>query len=146
MIAKAEVKHIRGSARKVRLVIDLVRGMNALEALNALKFINKRPSYYVSKVLHSAIANAKTKGLNEQDLVISKITADEGPRWKRFRAATFGRAAEIIKRTSHIRVELDLAAKSSAAPAPKVEAKKPLKKQRLVGAGKTAVKTVKKGK
>lgn len=108
MLASAQGKFIRGSGRKIRQVVDLIRGMKASEALSFLKFVDKRPVYYVSKVLHSAIANAKVKGLNIDDLVISKITADDGPRWKRFRAAAFGRATEILKRTSHIKIELDL--------------------------------------
>lgn len=147
MIAKAEVKHIRGSARKIRQVIDLIRGMNAVEAMNFLKFINKRPTYYVAKVLHSAVANAKSKGLDAEALVISKITADEGPRWKRYRAATFGRAGEILKKTSHIKIELDLGKEMQPEP-PKtapVASKKIEKKHRLAGAGKAGVKAVKKG-
>ena len=108
MLAKAELKFVRGSGRKIRQVVDLVRGMNAKEALSVLKFVDKRATYYISKVLASAIANAKVKGLNVDDLVISKITADDAARWKRFRAVSFGRAAEILKRTSHIKVELDL--------------------------------------
>ena len=108
MLAKAEGKFIRGSGKKIRQVIDLIRSMNAQEALAFLKFVNKRPTYYVSKVLQSAIANAKHKGLNVDDLFITKIVADDGPRWKRFRAAAFGRATEILKRTSHIKIELDL--------------------------------------
>jgi large subunit ribosomal protein L22 len=132
MIAKAEVRYVRGSARKIRQVIDLIRGMNAVEAMNVLKFINKRPTYYVSKVLHSAVANAKSKGLDAQALVISKITADEGPRWKRYRAATFGRAGEILKKTSHIKVELDLA--HQAAPAPAEKPKKSILNRRVVRA------------
>ena len=88
-----------------------MRGMNAQEALNFLKFSDKRPAYYITKVLHSAVANAKTKGLDVDALVISKITAEDGPRWKRFRPAAFGRATEILKRTSHIYVELDLTKK-----------------------------------
>ena len=111
MLAKAKGKFIRGSGKKIRQVVDLVRGMNAQEALSFLKFVNKRPTYYVTKVLHSAIANAKTKGLDADSLVISKITAEDGPRWKRYRSAAFGRATEILKRTSHIYVELDLAKK-----------------------------------
>lgn len=109
MLAKAQVKFIRGSGKKVRQVVDLIRGMNASEALDFLRFVDKRPTYYVRKVLHSAIANAKVKGLDVDKLVISKITADDGPRWKRFRAAAFGRATEILKRTSHIKIELDFA-------------------------------------
>jgi large subunit ribosomal protein L22 len=62
----------------------------------------------IGKILSSALANAKTKGLDVGRLVISKIVADEGPRWKRFRPAAFGRATEILKRTSHISIELDL--------------------------------------
>lgn len=108
MVAKAEGKFIRGSGKKIRQVVDLIRGMNAAEALAFLKFVDKRPTYYIGKVLHSAIANAKVKGLDVDDLVISKIVADDGPRWKRFRAAAFGRATEILKRTSHIMIELDL--------------------------------------
>jgi large subunit ribosomal protein L22 len=107
MLAKAQGKFIRGSGKKVRQVVDLIRGMNAAEALDYLKFVEKRPTYYIGKVLKSAIANAKIKGLDVDKLVISKITADDGPRWKRFRAAGFGRATEILKRTSHITVELD---------------------------------------
>jgi large subunit ribosomal protein L22 len=108
MLARAEGKFIRGSGKKIRQVVDLIRGMNANDAMTFLKFVDKRPTYYVSKVLHSAMANAKTKGLNADDLVISKITADDGPRWKRYRPAAFGRATEILKRTSHIHIELDL--------------------------------------
>ena len=111
MLAKAELKFVRGSGRKIRQVVDLIRGMNAKEALSVLKFVDKRSTYYISKVVASAIANAKVKGLNVDDLVISKITADDAARWKRFRAVSFGRAAEILKRTSHIKVELDLAKK-----------------------------------
>lgn len=138
MIAKAEVRFIRGSARKIRQVIDLIRGMNAAEAMGFLKFVNKRPTYYVAKVLHSAVANAKSKGLDAQELVISKITADEGPRWKRHRAATFGRAAEILKRTSHIKIELDLGKEMRPEPPLAVSGmlKKQEKKRRIAGAKK----------
>ena len=112
MLAKAEGRFVRGSGKKIRQVVDLIRGMKASEALTYLKFVDKRPTYIITKVLASAIANAKNKGLNAGELVIAKITADDGPRWKRFRAAAFGRASEILKRTSHIRIELDLAKKS----------------------------------
>ncbi len=108
MLASAKGKFLRGSGKKVRQVVDLIRGMNAVEAMAYLKFVNKAATYYVSKVLGSAVANAKTKGLKVDDLVISKITAEDGPRWKRYRAHAFGRAQEILKRTSHIIVELDL--------------------------------------
>ncbi len=111
MLSKAEGKFFRGSGKKVRQVVDLIRGMGAEEALGFLKFVDKRPAGMIAKVLKSAIANAKVKGLDGGNLFISKITADDGPRWKRYNSQAFGRAAEILKRTSHIRVELDLRGK-----------------------------------
>jgi len=132
MLAHATVKFVRGSGKKYRLVVDLVRGMRAVEASTYLRFVNKRATYYIGKVLNSAIANAKNKGLDVDSLIISSITADDGPRWKRFRATAFGRAGSILKRTSHIRVELDMPAAGKvikAAPETakkeKVETKKP---------------------
>ncbi len=108
MIAKAEGRYLRLTPRKVRLVIDLIRGKDVSSSLVTLTHVNKGPSTYVAKVLNSAISNAKQKGLSEEQLYISKITADQGPMWKRFRAASFGRAAPILKRTTHLKVELDL--------------------------------------
>jgi len=65
----------------------------------------------ITKILNSAISNAKQKGLAENQLYISKITADQGPMWKRFRAASMGRATPVLKRTTHITIELDLLTK-----------------------------------
>ncbi|MFH1621719.1 MAG: 50S ribosomal protein L22 [Candidatus Omnitrophota bacterium] len=108
MIAKAELKFVRGSARKIRQVINLVRNLDVGQALSVLSTMDRRPRFIVEKLLKSAISNAKNKGLKEDNLYISKIVADEAARWKRFRAAAFGRATEILKRTSHVRIELDL--------------------------------------
>ncbi|MDD5005541.1 MAG: 50S ribosomal protein L22 [Candidatus Omnitrophica bacterium] len=108
MIAKAELKFVRGSARKIRQVIDLIRNLDVAKALAILSNTNKKPKVAVEKLLKSAISNAKNKGLKEDDLYISKIVADEAARWKRYRPAAFGRATEILKRTSHIKIELDL--------------------------------------
>ena len=108
MLAKAQGKFVRGSAKKIRLVLDLIRGMNAQEALAFLRFVDKGSTATIRKILGSALANAKTKGLDVDRLVISKIVADDGPRWKRYRPAAFGRATDILKRTSHISIELDL--------------------------------------
>ncbi|MFC1646470.1 50S ribosomal protein L22 [Candidatus Omnitrophota bacterium] len=108
MIAKAELRYVRGSARKIRQVIDLIRDLDTRQALSALATINKRPRVIVEKLLKSAISNAKNKGLKEDDLFISKIVADEAASWKRYRAAAFGRATDILKRTSHVKIELDL--------------------------------------
>jgi len=108
MIAKAEGKFLRISASKVRLVMDLIRGKDAKSAEAILLHLNKRPKEYLIKILRSAIANAKVKGFSADQLYVSKIVCNVGPSWKRFKAAAFGRAQPILKRTSHIRVELDL--------------------------------------
>ena len=87
--------------------MDLVRGRNVLEAQSILLHLNKRPKEYLIKILKSAIANAKVKGFAADKLYISKIICNPGPMWKRFKAAAFGRAASIVKRTAHIKIELD---------------------------------------
>ncbi len=107
MIAKAQGKFIRLSPTKVRQVIDLLRDKDVVDAKSLLTAINKRPKENLIKILNQAIANAKIKGFNAQQLYISKITCDIGPMWKRFKAAGFGRATPILKRTAHIKIELD---------------------------------------
>ncbi|MDD5595907.1 MAG: 50S ribosomal protein L22 [Candidatus Omnitrophica bacterium] len=108
MIAKSEGKFIRLSPPKVRQVIDLIRNKDVGEAKSILVNINKRPKEHLLKLLDQATANAKVKGFNLDQLYISKIVCDVGPSWKRFKAAAFGRAAPILKRTSHIKIELDV--------------------------------------
>ena len=95
------------SPTKIRPVICLVKDENVNMALTKLASINKKAAYYLTKVLKSATANAKNKGYEEAKLFISKIVANPGPVLKRFRAATFGRATTIRKRTAHILIELD---------------------------------------
>jgi len=107
MIAKAEARYVRISPSKVWQTLDLVRGKSALKAIEILNLVTKKASPLVSKVIKSAMANAKNKGFSEKELFISKIAANTGPFLKRFRAASFGRAAMIRKRTSHLIVELD---------------------------------------
>lgn len=108
MLVKASAKFIRISPSRLREVMDCVRGRNVAEAQGLLLNISKRAKGYIEKVLKSAIANAKVKGFNPGELYVSKIIADNGPIWKRFKAAAFGRASKIRKRTSHILIELDL--------------------------------------
>ncbi|MBU3958407.1 MAG: 50S ribosomal protein L22 [Candidatus Omnitrophica bacterium] len=108
MVVKAEGKFLRITPTKVRQVIDLIRYKDALEAQAILISLNKRAKEYLIKILRQAMANAKLKGLKPEQLYISKIICDGGPTWKRFKAASFGRAVPIKKRTSHIRIELDL--------------------------------------
>lgn len=108
MIAKAQGKFLRVSPTKARQVADLIRHKDANDAQSVLANLNKRPKEYLIKILRSAIANAKIKGFNAERLYISRIICNPGPTWKRYKAAAFGRAAPIKKRTSHITVELDL--------------------------------------
>jgi len=111
MIAHAKAKYIRIAPRKVRQVIDLIRGKDVNSSLAILTHTNKGCCKTIRKVLDSAVSNAKQKGLSEDQLYISKICADQGPSWKRYRAAAFGRATGILKKTMHLTVELDLITK-----------------------------------
>ena len=108
MISRAEGKFLRISPTKVRAVADLIRGKDVAYAQCLLLHINKRPKEYLIKILKSAVANAKVKGFSADKLYISKIVCNCGPMWKRFKAAAFGRASSIVKRTVHIKIELDL--------------------------------------
>jgi len=104
---RATGRFIPMSARKVRLVVDLVRGMDAEDAMDTLKFTHKAAARPIEKVLRSAIANAEENfGISRDELFVHNIFADEGPtrRWRRFAAR--GRYKPILRRTSHITVEL----------------------------------------
>lgn len=105
IIAKARYIHM--SPKKVRLVLDVIRGMDATEAENQLKFIPKQASRPILKLLNSAVANAKENyNLEKEDLYIKKIRADEGPILRRWAPKAYGRATPIRKRSSHIIVIL----------------------------------------
>ena len=108
METKASAKYIRVSARKARLVVDLIRGRDVADAQQILEYSPKAAARVVSKVLNSAIANAEhNNGLNPDELFVSRAFVDEGPTLKRFRPRAMGRATRINKRTSHITLVLD---------------------------------------
>jgi large subunit ribosomal protein L22 len=105
MEAKAIARTVRIAPRKVRLVVDLIRGKRVGEALAILKHTPKAASPIVEKVLNSAIANAgHNYNMDVENLVISKAFVDQGPTLKRFRPRAQGRAFRIHKRTSHITI------------------------------------------
>ena len=108
MEAIATAKYIRSSPRKARLVLDLIRGMDAGQAMNVLRFTKKRVAREVEKTLRSAIANAegKSETVDVDDLFVSKAYANDGPRGKRLRPAPMGRAHPYQRRTCHIVVEV----------------------------------------
>jgi len=99
----AKLNYLRISARKVRLVADLIRGKKVEKAQNILKFVSKRATLPLAKLLKSAMANAKNNfGLDENNFYISKILVNDGPKLKRFMPRARGQAYEIQKKTSHI--------------------------------------------
>ncbi|NOQ68255.1 50S ribosomal protein L22 [Patescibacteria group bacterium] len=108
MEVQAHLRNLRISPRKVRLIADVIRGMNVGNAKIQLEFINKKSSQPVLKLLNSAIANARHNfNLSEDNLYISKIFVNEGTTLKRWIPRAMGRASSINKRTSHITIALD---------------------------------------
>ena len=113
MTARAIARYVRMSPRKVRLVVDQIRGTSVNDAYAILQFSKKAAAEPVGKTLRSAVANAQVKAedagqaLDLDDLVVKSVFVDEGPTLRRFRAAAMGRAAPIRKRTSHITVVVD---------------------------------------
>ena len=104
----AKSKYIRQSPYKVRLVLNLIRGLNVNEALNILTFTKRKAATDIKQLLESAIANAENNfGMSSTNLEITKAIADEGPTLKRFRPRARGSAGRINKRTSHILIELE---------------------------------------
>ncbi|RYE81767.1 MAG: 50S ribosomal protein L22 [Myxococcales bacterium] len=111
MISKASAMYARISPRKARMIADLVRGKNAAEALQVLQYVTKAGAPVVSKVIESAIANAK---INKPDqdidlLYVATATVDQGSNknLRRWRPRAMGRATPIVKGVSHIVIELD---------------------------------------
>jgi large subunit ribosomal protein L22 len=107
-IIKAEARYARGSAQKARLVIDLIRGQKAGDAINILRATNKRFAPLVEKVLHSAISNAANRlpDVDVDELYVTQAYVNEGPRMKRIRPAPMGRAYRYQRRMSHIVVKV----------------------------------------
>ena len=109
-VSRAVAKHVRISPQKCRLVADLVRDRFVGEALTILHFSQKKKaSVILEKVVRSAVANAQQKSpdIDVDNLYIAEVFVNAGPMWKRFRAAPMGRAARILKRTSHVHVYLE---------------------------------------
>jgi large subunit ribosomal protein L22 len=103
----AKLRFLPLSAQKVRLVVDMVRGKDVVEALETLRFVQKRAALPVRKLLASAVSNAEENfGVSRDDLFVATIFADEAPtrRWRRFGAR--GRFKPILRRTSHVTVVL----------------------------------------
>lgn len=108
MESVARVRNLRGSARKARLVLDLIRGKSVQEAQNILLFSKKRVANDIAKLLKSAVANAHQKDMKSEtdQMKVSKVFADDGPIMRRHRPRAHGRATIIRRRTCHITLEL----------------------------------------
>lgn len=108
IVSSATLRHLRGSAQKARLVIDLIRGKQAGEAQWILASTKKYAAAPIKKLLDSAIANAidKDPAVNPDELIVKAAFVDEGFRMKRVRPAPMGRAYRVQKRTCHITVQL----------------------------------------
>ena len=108
MEARAEARYIRTSPQKARLVIDLIRGQKAGEAINILRTTNKRIAPSIEKVLRSAIANAENRStdVDVDKLLVTECYVNEGPRMKRVRPAPMGRAYRYQRRMAHIVVSV----------------------------------------
>lgn len=105
---KAKLRHLRISPRKVRLVTDLIKGLDVKKAQKQLEFSPKGVATPILKLLNSAIANARhNANLDENNLYISSILVDPGPTLKRWMPRAMGRATSIMKRTSHITISLE---------------------------------------
>jgi len=103
----AKLRWLRMSPRKVRLVVDLIRGKHVEEALNVLTFSDKAAAQPVAKLLRSAVANADGKDEYDIDkLFVETAYVDEGPTWRRWLPRAMGRATRIRKRTSHVTLVL----------------------------------------
>ena len=105
MEAKATAKYVRIAPRKVRVVMDLIRGKNVQDAFAILKFTPKVGAEAIEQVLKSAVANAENNfDMNEDNLYVSEAYVDQGPTLKRIHPRSRGQAFKILKRTSHITV------------------------------------------
>jgi large subunit ribosomal protein L22 len=108
MEVRATVKFVKMSPRKIRLVVDAVRGMPANQAIAMLRHMPQKAAFEVGKAVKSALANAETNyNLSPDDMFVSRISADEGPTQKRYRPRSRGRVSPILRRSSHISVVLD---------------------------------------
>lgn len=108
MLITSELKFIRVSPRKMRLLVDSIKSLKPKKALENLEFINKTGNKYLIKLIESALANAvNNKQLKEETLKFNKIEVSEGPKLKRFRPVSRGMAHQYKHRTSHVRIVLE---------------------------------------
>jgi large subunit ribosomal protein L22 len=128
---KATQKYLIESPRKLRAVVALIKKMKPTEAIERLPFAGKRAADNLSKVIKSALANAKNQGVGETDLVFKEIQIGEGPRLKRGKAASRGRWHPFKRRMSHIRVVLTLNKQSVPSDGKQISSKQITKSEKM---------------
>ena len=109
MKTTVKLKYIRQSAKKIRFVLDGIRGLQVTKALNKLDYANKKAGNFISKGITSGISNLSSNAednFDEDNIYLVEAFADDGPAMKRFRPAAMGRATPILKRSSHITLTL----------------------------------------
>ena len=109
MKTTVKLKYIRQSAKKIRFVLDGIRGLQVTKALNKLDYANKKAGNFISKGIRSGISNLSSNAednFDEDNIYLVEAFADNGPAMKRFRPAAMGRATPILKRSSHITLTL----------------------------------------
>jgi large subunit ribosomal protein L22 len=132
LFMKAIAKQVRMSPRKVRLVVDSIRGLSIDEALMVLSSMQKRAAAPVIKTIESAVANAVTNnGSDRANLFVSSITVDEGQAMKRFHPSSRGRVHPYKKRGSHIKIALKEKAVKAATDAKAITKKDDIKKEEI---------------
>ena len=108
MEAKAITRHIRQSPRKIRILLDDLRGLNVDKAMNYLHFSKAKAAYQIEKTLSSAVANltnsSDTEDISVENIYVKECYADGAPHLKRFRAASMGRISRINKKTAHLTI------------------------------------------
>jgi len=133
MEVRAQLRFLRATPRKVRLVADLIRGKGVQEAVNILHLTNKHAAKPLEKLLKSAIANAENRDepVDVDRLFVKEVMVDGGPTMKRFRPAPMGRGFRVLKRSSHVTVKLDTRKGESETKADEKKAveKKPVAKK-----------------
>jgi large subunit ribosomal protein L22 len=125
---RAQLRFLRATPRKVRLVADLIRGKGVQEAVNILHLTNKHAAKDLEKLLKSAIANAENRDepVDVDRLFVKEVMVDGGPTMKRFRPAPMGRGFRVLKRSSHVTLKLDT---RKGQPETKAPEKKPAAKK-----------------
>jgi large subunit ribosomal protein L22 len=102
----AKTKYVRISPQKTREVLYLVEGKSPLEAIGILKNLPQRPAAYIAKTIVSALANVRSRKFSEENFRLKSLVVEQGPRLKRCRPASMGKAVSVVHRTSHLKVVL----------------------------------------